>query len=192
MGTDPWLERWIPRLRRAAGAEPVLEIGCGPGADTQTLLQHGLPVVAFDLSPEAVAKARLAAPAATLSVQSLLDPWPLEGAGVGVVLASLSLHYFRWAQTVEVVARLHRTLRPGGLLLARFNATDDIHHGATGHPLIEPGYFDVQGQPKRFFSEADLRALFGTGWRITSLEHHVIHRYAQPKAVWELLAEHSG
>ena len=66
---DPWLERWLPLVKQRAGAAPVLEIGCGAGDDTVTLLGAGLRVVGFDLSPEAVAAARERAPEARLSVQ---------------------------------------------------------------------------------------------------------------------------
>ncbi len=79
MGTDSWLDRRMPRLRRAAGAGPVLAIGCGPGAGTQTLTKGRMLVAAFDLSPESVAKAWLAASAAGVSVRSLLNPLPLTG-----------------------------------------------------------------------------------------------------------------
>ena len=38
MLNDPWLKRWRPLIRERAGAGPVLEIGCGHGDDTATLI----------------------------------------------------------------------------------------------------------------------------------------------------------
>jgi SAM-dependent methyltransferase len=131
---DPWLEQWLPTIRDTARGAPVLEIGCGTGADTATLLGAGLEVVAFDLSPENVAKAKTIAPGATISAQDVLEPFPLEGSGIGVVIASLSLHYFTWDETLSLVDRMHRTLRPAGLFLARLNSTEDVHNGSVGHP----------------------------------------------------------
>jgi len=119
MTADPWLQRWLPRIAETARGAPILEIGCGVGDDTAVLTQCGLEVVAFDLSPEAVSEARNAAPAAIITVQSVEQPFPLEGSGIGVVIASLSLHYFSWGQTQRVLARIRTTLKRDGLLLCR-------------------------------------------------------------------------
>jgi len=186
---DPWLQRWLPALATAANGGPVLEIGCGAGDDTVVLVRAGLSVVAFDRSPDAVATTIASAPAATVSVHDVRDPFPLERAGIGAVVASLSLHYFPWNQTVSIVERIRGTLRVGGLLLARFNATDDVNFGASGHPEIERGLYSVNGKPKRFFAEQDVLALFGSGWRHLSLQHRVSFKYHKPKALWEVLVE---
>jgi SAM-dependent methyltransferase len=189
---DPWLKRWLPTIRDAARGAPVLEIGCGSGADTATLLSAGLEVVAFDLSPENVAKAKAIAPGATISAQDVLGPFPLEGLGIGVVIASLSLHYFTWDETLSLMGRIHRTLRPSGLFLVRLNSTEDIHYGSVGHPEIEPGLFMVDGSPKRFFSAVDVNNLFGAGWRVTSIQHMESDKYGQPKFLWEVAVESGG
>ncbi len=130
---DPWLQRWLPALATAANGGPVLEIGCGAGDDTVVLIRAGLSVVAFDRSPDAVATTIASAPAATVSVHDLSDPFPLEGAGIGAVVASLSLHYFPWNQTLSIVERIRGTLRAGGLLLARFNVVGGARRTAGQH-----------------------------------------------------------
>ena len=189
MAGDPWLDRWLPLVAGRAGGGPVLEIGCGRGEDTATLLAAGLRVVAFDLSPEAVMHARLRAPAATVTCASVLAPFPLEGEGIGVVVASLSLHYFSWPVTLSLAERIRGTLAPGGVLLCRLNSAEDHHFGATGHPEIEPGYFLVDGEPKRFFDRAAVDALFGAPWRTLAVEHRTTDKYPQPKALWEVVVE---
>ena len=192
MGHDPWLARWLPTLRARAASGPVLEVGCGAGHDTQTLVQAGLRVVGFDLSPQQVQEARRRAPAAELHCCNVLDPFPLEGSGVPpVIVASLSLHYFGWAQTLQLSERLRRTLAPGGLLLCRLNSTEDHHFGASGHPPIERHYYRVEGAPKRFFDRTDIDALFAHGWRVVGIEHLRTAKYGAPKALWELALESS-
>lgn len=186
---DAWLTRWLPTLKERAGSRPVLEIGCGAGEDTATLVQAGLRVVAFDISEDEVRKARLRAPAAEIHCQSVLDRFPLEGTGVPVVIASLSLHYFPWHQTLQVFERLRLSLAPGGLLLCRVNSTEDHNFGATGHPEIERHLYLVNGQPKRFFDREDVEALFLRGWRLLSLEHQQTGKYGPPKAFWEAAVE---
>jgi SAM-dependent methyltransferase len=188
MLADPWLQLWLPALAKASGASPVLEIGCGSGADTAELLRSGLQVVAFDLSPEAVAAARQAAPGAEITVQSVEQPFPLEGAGIGAVIASLSLHYFSWTNTLSLVGRVRATLKPGGILLCRLNSTEDTNYGSVGHREIEPGLFLVNGHPKRFFSESDIDALFKSGWKVLGREHKSSSKYGLPKYMWEVAA----
>lgn len=189
MTRDPWLDKWLPMLKEGAAAGPVLEVGCGAGEDTETLCNAGLRVVAFDVSPEAVERARARVPGAEFHCASVLERFPLEGSGVPVIVASLSLHYFPWRQTVEVVERLRRTLAPGGRLLCRLNSTEDAYYGAAGHPQIEPQFFSVDGRPKRFFDRAAIERLFGHGWRLRYVKDGSTEKYGPAKAVWELEAE---
>ncbi len=187
MLSDPWLQRWLDLAVNHAGDDPVLEIGCGHGDDTAVLAGAGLKVTAFDLSRTAVVVARARAPSASISRRDIRDPFPLEAGQAGLVVASLSLHYFGWEETVAIVQRIREVLRPGGLLLCRLNSTEDHHFGASGHPEIEPNYFLVDGAPKRFFDEAGVKSLFARGWRCQSLEHVVTRKYLQSKALWEVV-----
>jgi SAM-dependent methyltransferase len=187
MLSDPWLQRWLSLAVSHAGEGPVLEIGCGHGDDTAVLANASLKVTAFDLSRTAVAVAKLRVPSAIIECRDIRDPFPVAAGQAGLVVASLSLHYFGWEETGAIVERVRQVLRPGGLLLCRLNSTEDHHFGASGHPPIEPHFFLVDGDPKRFFDEADVNKLFGTGWRRLSLEHFVTRKYLRPKALWELV-----
>jgi len=185
---DPWLARWLPLLKDCAGTRPVLEIGCGTGADTATLAEAGFAVVAFDLSAASAAATRARVPAAQVSCQDVRAPFPLGTGEAGAVIASLSLHYFPWAETLGLVQRIRATLQPGGLFLCRLNSVEDKHFGATGHPAIEPDYYLVDGQPKRFFDERGTAALFAGGWQLLSMEHQTTRKYVRQKALWEVVA----
>jgi SAM-dependent methyltransferase len=189
MQQDPWLQRWLAPLAEHAGRGPLLEIGCGAGEDTATLQAAGLQVLAFDRSAEAVARARQRVPQARIECRDIRDPLPAEPASLGAVVASLSLHYFSWAETQAIVQRVRDALVPGGLLLCRLNADDDVHYGARGHPQIEPHYFLVNGEPKRFFDEDAVRRLFAQGWTLRSLQRGVTHKYGQPKSLLEVACE---
>jgi len=187
--SDPWLDPWLATLARHAGNGPVLEIGCGAGEDTATLLAAGLQVLAFDRSADAVAAARRRAPQARIECRDIRDPLPAEPGSLGAVVASLSLHYFGWAETQAIVQRVRVLLRPGGLLLCRLNADDDVHFGACGHPPIEPHFFMVDGAPKRFFDEDQVQRLFAAGWALQTLRRDVTHKYDQPKSLLEVACE---
>jgi SAM-dependent methyltransferase len=189
MHADPWLEPWLPRIAERVGTRPILELGCGAGVDTATLAAAGHRVVAVDISFDSVAKARVRAPSGEFYCQDLRAPFPPSASRVNVVVASLSLHYFPWGETLALVRKIFDVLPPAGLLLCRLNSTNDHHYGASGHPEIEPNYYLVDGQPKRFFSKTAVQALFATGWRVLRLEERVVHRYAKPKSVWEVVLE---
>lgn len=191
MLSDPWLTRWLPLIVERAGDQSVLEIGCGNGEDTRTLLAAGTRVVAFDLSEQAVARARKRAPQARIACQDVRQPFPHGAEAVGVVLASLSLHYFAWDETLALLARIRQTLRPQGLLVCRLNSTEDRHFGASGHREIAPNYYLVNGEPKRFFDRAAIDRLFAEGWTVLSQEHQTTRKYVVPKALWEVVVERS-
>ena len=186
---DRWLERWLPLIGERAAGLPILELGCGGGRDSEVLAAAGHRVIGVDLSSAAIAKARGRVPAAEFHCQSIQAPWPVKRAGV--VLASLSLHYFPWGETAGLVERIRLTLDPKGLLLCRLNSTNDHHHGASGHRAIAENFYLVHGEPKRFFDGAAVDRLFVEGWRVLHKEERVIARYDHPKSVWEVVLERS-
>lgn len=192
MAVDPWLHRWLPLLTARAGGQPVLEIGCGTGEDTATLQRAGFKVLAFDLSCDAVSSARARVPDATIECLDVREPFPARARNLGVVVASLSLHYFPWIETVAIVSRIRDVLRPDGVLACRLNATDDHNHGASGYQQIKPGLYSVRGQQKRFFDEESVLKLFASGWRRVSVEHRTTRKYVLAKAVWEVILEKDG
>jgi SAM-dependent methyltransferase len=193
---DDWLPRWLPHLQasvEAAGGAPVLELGCGTGRDTEVLVAAGLPVAAVELLPAQIAQARERVPTgAAFHLQDLRAPFPIgehAPGGVGAVLASLSLHYFSWPETLALAARIRNVLRPGGLLLCRLNSVNDVHHGAGGdHPRIDaqdPQFLRVDGWDKRFFDGGAVERMFASGWEWIGLEERTVMRYELPKVLWE-------
>ena len=71
-------------------------------------------VVGVDLSSKAIANARRRVPSATFHCQDIGAPFPVERAGV--VIASLSLHYFPWPETEALAKRIRQLLLPAGQL----------------------------------------------------------------------------
>lgn len=189
--TDPWLDRWLGLVAERVGAAPVLELGCGTGRDTAVLAEAGLRVVGIELSSESVAAARARVPhGAEFHCRDFRAPFPMADGSAGVVLASLSLHYFEWDETLALARRIHRVLRPDGVLLCRLNSVNDVHHGASGPPPEgEDSFYLVDGVPKRFFDRAAVERLFADRWRMLHLEERTVERYAQTKVLWEAVLE---
>ena len=186
---DPWLDCWLPLLHARAGHAPVLEIGCGHGDDTVVLSNARLAVTAFDISPVNVVATALRAPAARIECADVRSPLPRENTPYAAVIASLSLHYFSWSQTTDIVQEIHACLRPGGLLLCRINSTEDRHFGAGKGSRIEENFFLVDGQEKRFFDQDSLARLFDRSWRCLSTTHMTTRKYVRQKALWEIVLE---
>ena len=189
MRSDPWLNRWLPLIGERARASPILELGCGEGEDTAILTGAGHRVIAIELSAPAIAEARARVPAAQFHRQDIRAPFPVSAGSVGVVVASLSLHYFAWLDTLALANRVRDALSPKGVLLCRLNSTNDHNYGASGHPRIAENLYSVDGELKRFFDRESVSSLFADGWRSLTVEETVIYRYAQPKSVWEMVLE---
>lgn len=187
-----WLDNWKGLIAQLAEQPAILELGCGEGRDTRWLLQQGFTdVTATELSRAAIAQCAHSAPAARLICHDLRAPLPFSDTRFDAVIASLCLHYFAWDKTLEIVSEIRRCLRPGGLLLCRLNSTRDVHHGATGHPKIAHHYYEVEGNPKRFFDQTEVEALFAEGWVRLSSREMCIDRYEMPKVAWEAILRKS-
>ncbi|MGE5777527.1 MAG: class I SAM-dependent methyltransferase, partial [Chloroflexota bacterium] len=137
MQNDPWLEKWMNLIRAKSAGGLVLELGCGSGWDTVDLLAAGCHVIATDLSAENLTECARSASEAKLVQMNNGQPLPFADHSLSVIVASLSLHYFSWDVTLQVAAELKRCIQPGGLLLARFNSTNDYHFGAASELEIE-------------------------------------------------------
>jgi ubiquinone/menaquinone biosynthesis C-methylase UbiE len=186
-GEDAWLERWRHVLDASRGS-PVLDLGCGDGHDARFLTERGFPVIATDFSEKALEITRHTAPAAKTQNVDLTRGLPFPDASFGVIVASLSLHYFPWQQTTEILAEVRRCLQSGGHLLARFNSTrDPRYHPAEKQP-IENNFYLVGGMPRRLFDNHDVEALFKEDWNILAAEERPTLRYGGKKLAWEVVA----
>jgi SAM-dependent methyltransferase len=188
---DSWLQQWLPLIRSRVGTLPILELGCGEGADTLTLLAEGYQVIAIDLCASAIATAKIIAPTANYYCQDLRATFPPQAAKLDVAIASLSLHYFTWTETLAIVDRIRSSLQLDGIFLCRLNSTTDYNYGALGHPQIAENYYLVNGEPKRFFDRAAVTNLFSHGWQSIALAEKVIYKYKLPKSVWEVILTRS-
>lgn len=202
---DAWLEAWLPEIERACckggdgipslkGACPrrVLDLGCGRSLDSRYLAGQGYEPVAADFSYSALRLASIpGAPASRVNLD-LRHGLPFASGVFPVVIANLSLHYFPWEQTQAILEAVRACLAAEGLLLARFNSTNDANYGASGCQEIEPHAYLVNGMYKRFFDRADLERLFAPGWKVLHLEERTITRYSEPKIVWEIVSQRLG
>ena len=186
-GSD-WLLPFLPRLR--AGGRRLLEAGCGPGLDAATLTAAGFEVVAFDRAP--LERAKRQAPSAMLLRADLGRPLPFRDGAFDCAVSSLALHYLPWDETRAAFGEIRRVLGEGSAFLFRVNADDDVNHGAGAGEELEPNFYRTPhpsySETKRFFDEAMVHRAVAGLFEVEQLEHRTIHRYADPKRVWECLA----
>ena len=170
----------------------VLELGCGNGRDAAALAASGGRLVASDIRRDrALTTARQAPEVDVLQLSHAL-PLPFRNASFDVAVASLTLHYMPWAQTLATFREIRRVLRPAGTFVFRVNSHDDIVHGAGKGEEVEPGFFVVPERTpptKRFFDEEMVRDGVSGLFAVRSLTHKTIDWRGRPKRVWECRAE---
>jgi len=98
----------------AAGGDPVLEIGCGPGQVGAYVRSRGRPVAGVDLSREMAAIARRRLDGALVADMRAL---PIASESAGGVIAFYSVIHLPRADLVLALREFRRVLRPGGLVL---------------------------------------------------------------------------
>ena len=183
---DNWLERWLADRISCPGV--ALDVGCGPGIDTQFLVARGFDVHACDISEEALVESRKMNPAVPHEIANARDLTPYADSTFDLVVAGLSLHYFDQSDTHRAFGAVHRVLKPNGRFLFRLNAWDDYEFGAskTFRPwqVVE----EPHGVKKQFFSEAMIRELVSDRFELLSIEKKRSDRYTKPKSFFECCA----
>ncbi len=107
-------------LLRGAGlpldGQVVIEIGAGTGENTSHFAAHARSVLALDVSPGMLARARERVRGNHVSFveHDITRPWPAPDGQADVVAGNLVLEHV--ADLRPVFAEAHRVLRPGGLM----------------------------------------------------------------------------
>ena len=116
IGVSKNLATFVAQLPKAAS---VLDLGCGTGRDTLSLIDSGLNVTAVDGSAEMAREAekRIGRPVRVQLFEDLDDVNAFDG-----IWANASLLHVPRAGLPNVLARVYRALKPGGLLAASFKS----------------------------------------------------------------------
>ena len=109
----------VARLVEAIGDSArwrVLDLACGPGIVTSALAERAQEVVALDLTPRMLAKARercaKAGQTNVMFTEGSATALPFADAGFDAVITRLSFHHF--LEPNAVLKEMLRVLRPGG------------------------------------------------------------------------------
>ncbi len=153
----PLLAEWLTLLPQRA---VLLDLGCGGGQDTRYLKAAGYRVIGLDRTLPLLQFAQKRAPSVPLILADM-RALPVRAASLGGIWAAASLMHLPKEVAMDVLVRLHRCLRPGGVLAAT------VTYGTRSR---------VQGRgwiPGRYFArwrKAELtRALHRAGWEVQML-----------------------
>jgi SAM-dependent methyltransferase len=113
---SPELVAFLGQLKPGAN---VLDLGCGGGQDALKIKTAGFDVTAMDGSPELAAEAenRLGQTVRIQLFEDLIDVEAFDG-----VWANASLLHVPKTALAATIGRIHRALRPGGMLHASFKS----------------------------------------------------------------------
>ena len=181
---DGWLDQFSDLLETSKDV-PIIDLGCGFGNDTLYLCERGYAVISCDYAIEALDRLKHFILRPDVRCFDMRGGLPFHNDSARVIIADLSLHYFSEADTRAIIADIGRVLASGGHLVARVNSPRDTGYGAGQGVMIEPHYYDIGGNRKRFFDREQIEYFFGN-WEIVHAEERVMERYQKPKHVWEI------
>jgi SAM-dependent methyltransferase len=153
-GASRWLAGFLDLL--PAGAR-ILELGCGGGVDAAAMIAAGFDVDPVDGVPEIAAKAeaRLRRPVRVMRFDALdaVDAYD-------AVWANASLLHVPRRDLPDVLARVRRALRPGGLHFATYKAGEAEGRDSFGR------YFN-------YLSREEMLAAYGAPWDVVRVNAYM-------------------
>ena len=117
---DNWLDEYKDIIANID--TEIIDLGCGvTGNNTIYLLEKGKKVLSCDFAIEALNIIEKINGSKTL-LFDMLEPFPLEDNCTNLVIADLSLHYFKDEDTKKIIKEIQRILKPNGYLFIRVNS----------------------------------------------------------------------
>ncbi|SUQ50924.1 Ubiquinone/menaquinone biosynthesis C-methyltransferase UbiE [Clostridium neonatale] len=160
-------------------------MGCGTGNNLLYLTERGFKdIYACDYSEEALKIVRNNFKDVKLLEHDITKRLPYKDGSMNLVIADLSLHYFKKRKTIEIIKEIKRILKADGYLIGRVNSMNDTNYGASQGEEIEKHYYLTKDGYKRFFDEEDIRYFF-KDFNIEYCKEDSMFRYGNEKKVIE-------
>lgn len=118
------LDRFADEVRDIG---PACDMGCGPGQIARYLHERGVTMSGVDLSPQMIARARALTAGIDFQQGDMLALNIPDETWAGIA-AFYSLIHITRADLPQAMRELHRTLKPGGILLVTFHIGDTTLH----------------------------------------------------------------
>lgn len=121
------------KLLKGKKHRTLLDLGCGDGKDSIYFAKKGFAVTAVDFSKSALEKlkdkAKIAGNLPIKTIQKDILNLNFKPNTFDVIYANLSLHYWNEKTSEKIFKKLHRILKPKGLLLFKCKSAEDILNG---------------------------------------------------------------
>ena len=186
---DEWLEEFESIIANIE--TEIVDLGCGvTGNNTLYLLEKGKKVISCDFAEEALNVVKNIKGSKTLKFD-MLDKFPFEDNSTDLVIADLSLHYFKEKDTNRIISEIKRILKPNGYLFFRLNSTNSTEYKKiieNGEKEVESNLFFSKNMEKRFFDEKDINKFF-KDFKIICLKEENMARWCPDKIIWKCAAQ---
>lgn len=141
---------------------PIIDLGCGHGNTAYYLVNKNKKVVACDYSKNSILNTiHDVKNIYDTKCFNMLENFPFESNYTDLIIADLSLHYFKEIDTFKILNEIKRVLKPNGYLIFRVNSVDDKNFGSNKDIEIEPHlYLYNKEMLKRFFDKDDIYYFF--------------------------------
>ena len=179
---DGWLQTFDKEINECK--TPIIDLGCGAGADTMYLLEIGKEVIPCDYSINAINNIKKLPELKEIKHFDMTKEIPFNDNFTDIIIADLTLHYFSEEQTFNILEEIKRILKPNGLLIFRVNSTRDTNYMPNNMLEIEHNFYETSDGYKRFFNEEDINKFFEK-WNIVYINQEDMGRYGHTKILWK-------
>lgn len=182
---DEWLDKFIDIISNVK--TEIIDLGCGiTGNNTLYLLEKEKKVISCDFAEEALNRIKDIKGSKTI-LFDMLNKFPFEDNFTELIIADLSLHYFKKEDTKRIIKEIRRVLKPNGYLFLRVNSTNSMEYKKlieNGVEEIETNLFYASNMEKRFFYEIDIKDFF-KDFEIICIKEENMGRYNTDKIIWK-------
>lgn len=183
--SDDWLSKYKQLIESCN--TPILDLGCGNGNNVKSLVDLKKNVIACDFSENAIKYLKKNFPEVyDTKVFNMIEGIPFNNESFDLIVADLSLHYFKEFDTKILINELYRVMKRDSYLLLRVNSVNDVNFGVGDGVQIEKNLYKLpDNRLKRFFDEEDLKKFF---WMFDFLfcEEKILTRFGPSKYVYEV------
>jgi len=161
LGSIEWIQKYDNYFHKMKNYT-IIDLGCGRGDNAYYLKEEGYNVIACDFSPVAVEFINKTYPLIETKCFDMTKDFPKDFRNVGIVLASLSTHYFSLEETIVLYDNIYDTLQPTGYFIFRVNSKEELENKNRPdvHSIIERDYYLLNdGNTKRYFDIDSVSAL---------------------------------
>ena len=184
-GYDGWLNKYFDDI---SGAQSIVELGCGWGADTSFLCGTGHFVTSCDIDSSKLDSIRKRYPGIETCLFDMREILPFDTDSADIFVASLCFQFFTEAELRGILNEIKRVLKDAGALLCRLISEKGVKQGIEGESILAPGLYMTKEGLKQFYNESRIMEVF-RDWDIISIEEYETIKKPKRLVVFEMFLQ---